>query len=69
LLAACNKSQAQLQRYKQRLSDVVQAYKSLQKEKQALETSLHAITPTLPDGEGQVRTGRACCVCTARASL
>lgn len=40
--------QNQLARYQQRLSDVVQAYKTLQKEKQTLENSLHALSSTVP---------------------
>lgn len=40
--------QNQLARYQQRLSDVVQAYKALQKEKQTLEQSLHALSSAAP---------------------
>lgn len=39
LLVECRNAQSQLARYKQRLADVVQAYKALQKEKQALEAT------------------------------
>lgn len=52
LLAECRNAQSQLARYKQRLADVVQAYKALQKEKLALEASRRA-------------SGEACLACTS----
>lgn len=56
LVADLQTCQGQLARYKQRLSDVVQAYKALQKEKQALEASLQALnTASEPTVTGNVR--------------
>lgn len=63
--------QKQLARYKQRLGDVVQAYKTLQKEKQALEQSLQALsnaeTGTTSTSAADGTTAAAAAVATAAA--
>ncbi|KJE97367.1 hypothetical protein CAOG_09064, partial [Capsaspora owczarzaki ATCC 30864] len=48
--ASTSSLEAQLQRYKKQLNSVVQAYKSLQREKDALEATLKVLTSTSDSG-------------------